>query len=66
MEDVPDNLKPASILLESIEQISQMKGGIISMHERDKELKDFIRSLTKKQRVDSCSHTLETLVRQLV
>ena len=76
LEDVPEVIDPTSIILEVVQQIEDLKAQILPLRERDEELRSVIRKLGRghgaapprhgpTDRMDSCSHTLETLVRQL-
>ena len=62
--------------MEVAQQIEDLKAQIEPLRERDEELKSVIRKLGQRHaaaparhgvtdRIDSCSHTLETLVKQL-
>ena len=68
MEDVPRELDPLSLLLESAEQIEKLKSELVPLQERDLELREFMRTMSRKDlpgRIDTCSFTLEALVTQL-
>lgn len=67
-EDIPKNLDPLSLLLESVDQIEKLKAQLVPDQERDLELRDFIRAMNRKdipERIDTCSYTLEALVNNL-
>lgn len=67
LEDLAPEVNPAAILVESIEQLILLKPDLVSMSERDIELRNFIKDLPKKafKSINTCSYTLEALVTQL-
>ena len=65
MYDVPDSMKPTSILLEVIEQIETLKENLQPMRDRESDLLNCIKQLKRggdADKIYSCSFTLETLV----
>jgi prefoldin subunit 5 len=45
MDDIPEHLKPTSIILEIIEQIENLKEDILPLKERDEELRNSIKQI---------------------
>lgn len=64
MEDLNAEINPAAILIESIEHLTTLKPDLVAIQNRDKELRDFIKDLPKKdfKKINTCSHVLEALV----
>jgi len=65
IEDLPEHLRPSSLLVEVFEQLSGLKDSIISTKEKENELQKCIKQLESKDKIYSCSYTLETIVQQL-
>ena len=49
MDDVPDHLKPTSILLEIMEQMEELKENLVPLREREKDLSNCIKQLNRGQ-----------------
>ena len=76
MDDIPDNLKPISIILEIIEQLETLKEDLQPLREKDTELLNCIKQINTfnvpkpgdinfQDKIYSCSYTLESLVGHL-
>ena len=76
MDDIPEHLKPTSIILEIIEQIENLKEDIMPLKERDEELRNSIKQINSfnvpnpgdinfQDKIYTCSYTLESLVGHL-
>ena len=61
MEDVPENLNPRSIILESIQQLEELKKEALEANSKQKEFKDFVKALKLNTEITSCSHSLPLL-----
>jgi cell division protein FtsL len=55
-------LRPSSLLVEVFEQISGLKDSIISTKEKEDELRQCIKDLSRSDKIYTCSYTLETIV----
>ena len=47
IDDIPEHLKPTSIILEIIEQLEELKENLIPLRERDEQLTNCIRQLSR-------------------
>ena len=68
MDDVPDHLKPTSIITEIVEQMENLKEYMTPYKERDDELLNSIKQIKRgafADKIYTCSYTLDALVGQL-
>ena len=49
LEDLPVDINPATILVESIEHLTSLKPDLVAIQDRDNELRNFIKDLPKKE-----------------
>lgn len=64
VEDIPQNLTPASILLEVITNIENIKLKSQELSQQEQEFDDIIRSLKTDKQIVTCSNTLQLLIQK--
>lgn len=67
LDDVPEHLRPTSIIFEVIGQMENLKEDILTHQEKDDDLLNCIKQLNRPpgfaDKIYTCSHTLDALVR---
>ena len=65
LEDVPAGITPATILIEVIKSMEDLRQTAIKVTKQEDEYDNVLRALKSNQQINTCSMTLELMVQKL-